>query len=349
MWRALVSCPSRRCCAGVVDRSAKARGQVGQALVEWMVVAALAMLVAIWAAGEFAQKAEQAAANGYARWFQAVAGAVQEAMKHYDAGLSSGAGLIEQLPVNVLSPLDGSLVRLKQGGWLPAALSAKPKMPYDVRLARITEAGDCSAGRCPLTVLLLAMPRPNQQAPHPSTVLAALDGQGLAVTDLAPARLQGATYQFANPIANGVNLPVGTVGLLAWRSDKPPPYVRLHETRRVSLAGGVQLGRLAHVNGDCRPDGLVMVGPRSDLQICQGGRWQEVSERHDHVRACLPHAQSNNHILEGLLRVSGFWEIVGVPQQPLCECPAGFARFAPGGGAHLGSVKLLDGHACLRL
>lgn len=323
----------------------------GQALIEWMLMAALAMMAAVWAAGEFAQKAEQAAVQGYARWLQAVAGAVSEALKHADAGTlastDSSAGMFGQIPVNTLSPVEPWLHRLKQGGWLAGALLAKPSMPYDVKLARIADAGNCRDGQCPINLLLLAIPRARSPAPHPGAMLAALDGHGLAVTDLAPNRLQGSTYQVPNPLAGGTALPVGTVGILAWRADRPPPYVRVNETRRVNLAGGLQLGRLASVDGSCHPDGAVMVGPDGKLRLCRDGRWDEVSERHDHLRACLP-LPRRNHLQEALMRMAGLWALFGT--EPSCQCPAGFVAFSPGAeGPYMGPVELQYGRACLRL
>lgn len=329
------------------SRSRERDCQTGQALVEWMVVAALAMLAVVWAAGEFAQKAEQAAVNGYGQWLQAVAGAIAEVVKQDDAGSNPDAALLGHLPGNTLVPVEPWLDRLKQGGWLAAALASKPKMPYDIQLVRLDTSGSCLSAPCPLTVLLLALPRADRQAPHPAAVLAALAGKGLAVTDLAPNRLQGATYQLPNPPIAGLQLPVGTVGLLAWRADRPPPYVRLHETRSVTLAGGAQLGRLTQTDGACHPEGLLMVGPNGELRVCRSGRWDEIGERHDHVRACLPQPE-RNHITESLMKLSGLWEIFGRP--PTCECPSGFAPFSPGGdGVRVGAVELVDGLACLRL
>ena len=221
-------------------------------------------------------------------------------------------------------------------------------MPYDIRLARLDTGAACSDGGCPITVLLLAIARADQHPPHPGAMMSALDGQGLAVTDLAPDRLQGVAYQFPNPMVGDSRLPVGTVGVLAWRADRVPPYVRLNETRPVTLAGGVQLGRLDHTEGGCHPDALVMVGPNGELRICQSGRWQEVSERQDHVRACLPQP-SRDRLAESLLRVSGLWSIFGT-QEPTCQCQAGFAPVSIGSGsARVGPVELFDGHACLRL
>lgn len=321
--------------------------QTGQALVEWMVVAALAMLVVIWAAGEFAQKAEQAAADGYGQWLQAVSTAITEAIKHDDAGSQPSAGMFGQLPLNTLVPVEPWLMRLKQGGWLVAALASKPSLPYDIRLVRLDSTGACASEACPLTVLLLAMPRTEQAAVHPSTMLAALAGKGLAVTDLAPDRLRGAAYEVSNPMPGGIPLPLGTVGLLAWHPDHAPAYVRLHETRSVTLAGGVQLGQTAEAEGDCQPAGLVMVDSAGELLICQAGRWQKVGQPHDHVRQCGAMAQQDQVLLD-LQRQSRLWPLLGGDSG--CRCPPDFAAVNLGREfERVGPVVLVDGYACLRL
>lgn len=342
----------------LVDR----RRQQGQALVEWMLVALLATLAVAWAAGEFVQKAEQAAVQGYAHWLKAAASALTEVMRHEDAGSAEKSPLLAQVPMNQLIPIEPVLEGFKHRGWLVQALVSQPKMPYDVRLLRLDSTGTCAdRDKCPVTLLLLAIPSAHQQGahqrvthqrvthqtPHPAAMLQSLDGQGLAVTDLAPHRLQGASFQLDNPLINGLRLPVGTIGILAWRLDRPPPYVRLNETRRVSLSGGLQLGRLADTKASCYPEDVVMIGLAGSLQICREGRWQAVSERHDHVRACLPQKRGDP-MQEALLRLSGFWAVFG--QERKCQCPAGFAPFSPGSGsAHVGAVKLESGQACLRL
>ena len=321
--------------------------QRGQALLEWLVAAALALLAAIWAASEFAQKAEVAAVQGYGQWLQAVSGAISDVMKHDDAGTHPSAGLLGQLPVNALAPVEPWLERLKQGGWLASALVAKPALPYEVRLLRLQPRDRCADDQCPMMVLVLALPRTDRQVPHPSAMLAALDGKGLAVTGLAPDRLQGATYQLSNPLTGELPLPLGTVGLLAWHSDRLAPYVRLNESRPVTLAGGARFGQLDDAASDCQPDGLVMLDPSGELRVCRAGLWQRVGQPHDHVRACEALAPDNQALLD-LQRNSRLWPLLN--PDSICQCPSGFAAAEFGRDlARVGQVDLLDGYACLRL
>ncbi|MCD8505544.1 MAG: hypothetical protein LRY53_03515 [Burkholderiaceae bacterium] len=322
-------------------------GQRGQALVEWMVVAALAMLAAVWAAGEFNQRAERLAAQGHAHWLRSVAGAIAKALEHDDANAWPAGGLFASLPVNALSPVQPWLDMLKQRGWLPQALAAPDRMPYEIRLMRLVSEKRCADDTCPVMVLLLALPKSDSQTPHPSAMLAELQGEGLAVTDLAPGWLAGAALRLANPLADRVLLANGTIGLLGWRADKPPPYVRLNESRQVNLAGGVQIGRLANVSATCHPDGTVMLGPEGKLYVCRDGQWQTVSEKHDHLRACIP-PDDQAGLARALMRISGLWQIFG--GGPFCRCPDGFAPLSFGGDRQrVGPVELEDGYACLRL
>ena len=321
----------------------------GQALVEWMVVAVLATMVAIWAAGDWATKVEDRVAQGYANWLNVLATGIDQALRYSDANDESMSVWRDQLPLNVPVPIEPWIKRLKQDGWLPSALGPARSLPYQVSLLRLDTQQGCQTTSCPMVILLLATPKPGEQQsiPHPAALVSELGAKGLAVTDLAPHRLQGAVFQVDNPLAQGVALPVGTVALLAWRSDQPPPYVRLNESRVVALNGGVRLGQISQTHASCSPDGVVTRGPGVQLLMCQGGRWQDIKRDHDHVRACLPRV-GHNPLVELLARSSGLWDIIG--GRVTCDCPAGFATVNLGShNGQIGSVVTREGYLCLRL
>jgi hypothetical protein len=338
-------------------RSVPARER-GQALLEWLLVAALAIMAAVWAASDWVHKAEQTAAQGHAKWLLAVAGSIEQALQHHDAHAGFKVFGQAQLPINTPVPVAPWLVRLKEQGWLSAALTNQPSLPYTVSLLRLDHASGCEGGRCPVAVLLLATPKPASKAPHPATLLSALEGRGLAVTDLAPHRLQGATYGLANPPVAGAPLPLGTVALLAWRADRVPPYVRLRESRPVQLAGGLQLGQAPGIGHSCHPDGLMMRGVGQKLLVCVGGRWETNQKEYDYLRSCQANpAQNqsppNNALRQGLIWLSGFASLFentdrGTAVQ--CLCPGGFVPvFAGTRHQRLGSVVLQEGYLCQRL
>lgn len=324
-------------------------GQSGQALIEWMLVAMLATMVAIWAAGDWAAKMEDHAAQGYAQWLNALSTGLERALRDSDAKDESMAQWRDQLPLGVPIPIEPWIKRLKQEGWLPSVLGLGSNFPYKVSLLRLDARAGCQAQACPMVILLLAEPKSGARhnTPDPVVLVSELGGRGLAVTDLFPNRLQGAAFQIENPPANGVVLPVGTVALLVWRSDQPPPYVRLNESRVVAMTGGLRLGQVMQTNVSCGPDGVVTRGPGVQLLMCQGGRWHDIKRDHDHIRACLPVSQ-RNAVVELLARSSGLWEILG--GRIVCDCPAGFAAVDMGlGNDRIGSVVTREGYLCLRL
>ena len=321
--------------------------QMGQALVEWLIVSVLALMAAIWAAGEFARQAEQAAARGYAQWLRTVGHAIEEVMAQHDAGTGVAAQAFDGLSGNTISPIGPWLPRLQSGGWLPATLARQPSMPYEVSLLKLQPSGACEHGHCAQQVLLLAVPKAGVSVPNASDLLVVFQGKGLAVTDLAPGHLRGPTFDLPNPPVGRQRLPVGSVALLAWRHDHEPPYVRVNESRQVRLAGGVVLGQLTQGQGSCSPAGLVMLGPKGDLRVCRSGQWRSVEEPHDHLRACLPQTREQA-FRRAWFKYTGWERLLDLG--PNCECDAGFAPVkVVGDRGRVGVVELRDGYLCQRL
>jgi hypothetical protein len=316
----------------------KRRAQSGQALLEWVMVAMLATMAAVWAANEWVERLQLARAQAHAQWLRAVARALEQAIEHepqrWRAPLAPGQAV-------ALAPL---LQQLKQAGWLTEALGEPLGMPYRLSVLRWQRGGACERGQCPTVVLLLAQPQ--AQAPKAAVLLMQLAGAGLAVTDLNPHRLQGPAFALPNPPGVSEPLPVGTVALLVWRSDREPPYVRIDESRPVHLRGGLQLGPLAQASGPCTPEARMMQSAAGQLLICQSGRWQDVAADHDHLRACR--ARQIDPLYEQLMRVSGLWSILG--GEPGCDCEVGFGAVHFGSQLdHVGPIRLDHGFACLRL
>lgn len=318
------------------------QAQAGQALLEWVVVMALALMAAVWAAGQWVQDLERAAAQGHAHWLQAVAISISQAIESSHPDPQAWRTLQDRLHAKPRHPVEEWLPWLTEQGWLAAALSKRPHMPYEVTLAAVDQTEGCRIKPCPLAVLLLA--QPNRQGPSdPSDLLSALSGQGLSVSMLAPDRLQGPAYRLANPPLPGPALPVGTVGLLVWRSDRLAPYVRLKEDRLVQFDGGVKLGALATSGAPCAPDGMVSQGANQELLICRQGRWQSVALWEDRYAACLPE-NPGDPVARGIMAVMGFdtW-LTATP----CDCQAGFRAVEMGREIkRFGRVELRDGYLC---
>jgi hypothetical protein len=58
----------------------RTRTQAGQALLEWLLVATLALLVVIWGSGKWVERAEQAAIEGMGLWLLTLSQAMQTAL-----------------------------------------------------------------------------------------------------------------------------------------------------------------------------------------------------------------------------------------------------------------------------
>ena len=340
-----------RCCERACERGRERTRETGQALIEWLMVSVLAMLAAVWAAGEFARQAEDAAGQAHAQWLLTVGEAVKRAVAAEQVGYSASASqpvsVLRELPVGVASPIAPWLKRLQAAGWLPQALAQTRAMSYEVSLLKLPSRGTCAKPPCARVVLLLAQPRPDKPVPDVASVLMALKGQGLAVTDLAPDRLRGPTFDLPNPPVGRQHLPVGSLALLAWRDDHEPPYVRVNESRQVTLSGGLVLGKRAAADGACSPPGLVMLDAAGQLQVCRDGRWGQAIKEHEHFRACLPQTREQA-FRAAWFKYSGFWELFGGGVN--CDCDAGFAPVKMvGEDGRVGSVTLRDGYLCQRL
>lgn len=334
------------------------RRQSGQALIELVVAVAVALALTVWAAGYWAQQLEQQAIGAMAQWLGQLQRATQAALLLTD-------------PSRVPQPLTahGDALRvwvdwLKQAGHLPQAFQVFPSLPYTVSVEQVTPAGDCSNAPCASVWLVLAIPRPgtpeSQRDGFAQGLLAALPGQALAVSSLAPQWLQGAAYRIANPPDHRPAWPLGSVAVIAWRSDVPPPFVRLAETRPVTLLGGLTVQGDLHVDGvatatrgfvpdqrvafstACAPEGRLVLAEQGGLAICQAGHWQPAanSVKRD-FRACL-----EIEIPWGTWGPQSsllpFWE-----KPDVCHCAPGYLpRHAGDGLKRLMGIPVYEGYVC---
>ena len=305
-------------------------------------VMTLALIGAVWAASQWVHELERTTVQGHAHWLKAVATSVSQALESSLPDPQAWRLLQARLLAKSRHPIDEWLPWLTEQGWLASALNNRPRMPYEVTLAAVDQTAGCRVKPCPLAILLVAQPH-DKRLSDPADMLQALGGQGLAVSRLAPDRLQGMTYGLKNPPIPGAVLPLGTVGLLVWRSDRLAPYVRLKEDRLVQLDGGVTLGALARSGKPCTPNGMVSQGPTQALWICREGRWQSVALWEDRYAACLPENPAEQ-AGRGIMTVMGFdtW-LTGVP----CDCQAGFQAVEMGREIkRFGQVPLRDGYLC---
>jgi hypothetical protein len=329
----------------------RTRTQAGQALLEWLLVATLALLVVIWGSGKWVERAEQAAIEGMGLWLLTLSQAMQTAL---DTRPEAGpvAALMRQQPPATLAQWQQAL---KQAGFLLMAFPETGPLPFQMRVERVP-AGSCHESSCPQAWLVLALPperwRDGRRAAAAADLMVALAGKGLVVSALNPSRLQGAT------LTMDTRWPEGTVGVLAWRSDVLPPFVRLFETRPVHLAGGLEvsgratlsegllLGAGARVSGSCAPNGLLLRAPDDELLMCRAGQWHSWQSRRDVWRACLPRPR------EDIFIASMRQELMSVPLLPpapdtSCRCHSGYIpRLVGMNTPSVAGIEVTEGFIC---
>lgn len=319
--------------------------QGGQALLEWVLVMTLALIVSVWAASDWVHRVERAAARGQAQWLLAVSKSLEQMLQASQADPDSWKNIQGKLGTGDRQSIEPWLSWLTREGWLIAAMAEKPKAMRDVSLQYIDATTGCNVKPCPTALLLIASP-PDDSGVGLSELLIELGGQALWVTELAPDWLQGVAYRLPNPPASGTKLPLGTVALMVWRSDREPPYVRLRETRTVQLDGGMVLGQLPRLGEPCQTEGLVMQDTSGQLLVCHNGRWEMFRIDRGQYQACLPGRQIDE-VFRTLVRGDGLDMWV---KQDTCECPVGYRSLEIGQGIkRFGSVDLTDGYLCERL
>ena len=331
--------------------SRRARTQAGQALLEWLLVATLALLMVIWGSGKWVERAEQVAIEGMGQWLLTLSQAMQTALDTRPEVGPIPALLVQQPPA---TPAQWQQA-LKQAGFLLMAFPETAPLPFQMRVERVP-TGPCHESSCPQAWLLLALP-PEQwdakrRAAAAPDLMVALAGKGLVVSALNPSRLQGAS------LALDATWPEGTVGVLAWRSDVLPPFVRLFETRPVRLAGGLEvsgrvtvsegllLGARARVSGPCAPNGLLMRAPDDELLMCRSGQWQPTQVRRDVWQACLPQPPEHpffSMVADKLVPLS-VWP---APPEPGCRCTSGYIpRWVGMNTPSVAGISVTEGFLC---
>jgi hypothetical protein len=331
--------------------SRRARTQAGQALLEWLLVATLALLVVIWGSSKWVERAEQVAIEGMGQWLLTLSQAMQTAL---DTRPEVGPipGLLVQQPPATSAQWQQAL---KQAGFLLLAFPENAPLPFQIQVERVP-TGPCHESSCPQAWLLLALP-PKQwdakrRAAAAPDLMVALAGKGLVVSALNPSRLQGAT------LAIETKWPEGTVGVLAWRSDVLPPFVRLFETRPVHLAGGLEvsgrvtvsegllLGARASVSGPCAPNGLLMRAPDDELLMCRSGQWQSWQPRRDVWQACLPQSPEHPFFTIFPREILGL-PLLPAPPEPGCRCTSGYIpRWVGMNTPSVAGIGVTDGFLC---
>lgn len=274
--------------------------QRGVALLELMVAAVLAVLLAAWGAGYWVERAESVRSIAVGTWLAEVGKALSHMMESEFVGLADPAAALKHPYANRQAP---TVQELKRFGYLPASFPERSAWASGVEM-RIWRQGECPAGAgCmvqALAYLPLAASRPPADMTQRASALAQLAGRGGMIWPHEPARMRGALFDIANPLPEGTRIPIGAVGVYyALDAARLGEFVRRRDLRDPDLQGNlsvagqtdiagslraagrleageyVQLEGRARVAAACRPNGLLAREESgSGLLLCANGQWQ---------------------------------------------------------------------------
>lgn len=339
----------------------------GFALLELVVAAALASLLAVWAADRLMREVNDAAERRSGVWLREVRAALAAMLDTNAAALIRGDPRIVSggatAYANAFAP---TLDELKAQGHLPAGFPAASVTGITVRF-HVMRHGACPGPGCRLDAvaytarpILLAAGR---DMPEPDTdriagLLMAAGGHAGSVRPDGPRRLQGASFDFANPLAGGGPLlPVGTIALWAGFDPGPErPYLRLGDTRNPRFAGDVGVGGDLSVRGRvtaegylliggrassgaaCAPDGLLARDDQGGVLNCVAGRWSSPSGfggaySYNRFYTCYDYTLAST----------------ANPRTGKCNCPPGYRAIrVSSGGTWDDMPGWTEGYVCVR-
>ncbi|MBC2770305.1 type II secretion system protein [Pusillimonas minor] len=313
----------------------KRTSQRGFALIELMVAALIATLLAVWASEAMVRRTQEASAEAAAAWMLAVRLSAERYIAHYADSLRQAPQLNDADIEGVAEAQAPSLVELKQQGMLAAAFPESHGRDLQVAV-RVLRNGDCPGDECRLDALVYST-RPLDKAlagrSHEGLLaywLMAAGGRGGLVSYADPGQLKGAAFALPNPPLPGmpvldsgtVALTVGLGGALSY------PWLKVGDTRNpdfgadVAVAGSVVsnqavraqgalwLGERAYAGATCPENGLIVREHYGGLLVCRSYQWVSAGGR-----------GGGGYSVN---TVSGCVALAANPVTGLCSCPAGY-------------------------
>ncbi len=244
-----------------VQHTTNALAAAGFTLVELTLVMALLSLAAVWAAGTWVQRIEDAGAQAVARWLLAVESAAEPARLALEDVERGRPGAV--LPPALAGGI--TLAALKQAGYLDAGFPELSAWNRGLRFS-VLRTGTCPGMTCGIRVLAHTDAGPDTLDPgrladRVGAVLLAAQGRVGAVHARDAERLRGPVFNLANPPAPQVpRLPAGTLAvLLAGGAAQDEPYVRRRDLRDPELAGPLTVAGATVLGEDVQIGGSLNV------------------------------------------------------------------------------------------
>lgn len=315
------------------------RRQRGYVLLELMLAAALAVLLAVWGTHALALALDAAAARSLAGWMLTVRQAAQAYVERYDRTLAGAAGpeaLADRGYADWSAP---RLAELRADGLLSRGFPDLGPLGMAVSLRILRSGASCPAADDCRIEALIHTDRPLlRQGRVDEHMLAhwllGAQGWGGAVQARNTAQILGPAFGYDNPPAAGMQpLPAGTVAMAVTAANLAHlAYLRVGDARdpdfqgRASVAGDLETrGSLrvrdyltieAQENADaaCNRTGAVAREYYGGLLVCRSGAWRRIGGSGGGFAV---------NSLYGCRSSSGV--STANPLTDACSCPAGFA------------------------
>lgn len=258
--------------------------QRGFVLIELMVGAILATLLAVWAGQALVNRIQDAAAQGVASWMQGVRHGVAAYLERYGTELKrhgdSHAGLLPGYQ-DWTRP---TLAELKADGLLHSGFSESIR-PVGTARIHVLRAASCPQQACRLDALVYAdqpfLKRGAADEHMLAQWLLAMNGDGAAIFEGRRDRIQGRRFEYPNPPDAVMQaLPAGTVVLAVVDEEmQTQQFVRIGDDRDphlqgdLTVAGQLRLGDQARRMTACAPHGVIARDDNHELLICRWGVW----------------------------------------------------------------------------
>lgn len=310
-----------------------------EVLVTWVVTTAMA----VWGVNAWVNQAQESAAEATSAWLWGVKQAMDHAVLDARNQIHLTQGKIDLAQVN----LPQSLLALKNAGHLARDYPVNPPLPYSFSIRSVQDSVRCEDDQCALNVLMALEPTADLGSTYPlwsqaSVMLMALKGQGLAVWHRFPNRLVGAQHQGSNPPDSGSPYKLGSVAVMSRVLMRAPPFVRLNESRSVSLSGpvtfsdpvkfkqGLVIDAQQMTDTPCQTLGQVVRRAKGGLLVCENGQWRAVGDglfnklKPLNYQACRSSIPLNPY-LEFVMTITPFNFKAPAPAPPGdCHCNEGF-------------------------
>ncbi|MGX5659128.1 hypothetical protein ACWKWV_05325 [Castellaniella ginsengisoli] len=294
-----------------VERAARRarRVQRGSLLLEFMVAAVLALLMAVWAGHEWAQRARALQARSLAAWMDVAREASEAFLARHAADLAD-AGAADALAGQGYA--DWTAPRwdeLRAAGLLAEGWQARGPLRRTLGL-RVIREGECPGASCRVWALAHARPALSTPAGAVDEALVAewlqaAEGRGLVVWPHRPGFLGGAGLRVPVPEEGDADWAPGVVALVARVSSgqgngvgpgDTDAYLRVRDTRdpdfqgdvtaqgvvrggvRLAARDSLQLERGWGVGEACAPEGILgRVREGVGMLACRQGTWSLVA------------------------------------------------------------------------